>query len=1330
MLCLLATAAWSQNVVIDHLVPGRLGLSVLQQVNSFDDVVSLTISSGRWNETDLNLLRNDFPNLQTLDLGGLDCEYFPSENGATLGSKTALKALILPQNLRVVPQGIISGCTSLTDLDIPASVKVINNGAFVNLPLRNVTLHEGLEVISYAAFSNCTNLEKITVPASVSVMSSPFYHCSNLTSVTSLSPAPPILAGNGGLLGYSYRLTNLKLYTPTGSNYGAAEGWSMIDNIIESEAPASNIKVKGTFVPFPFPTNRPDITLGVGTDSLYNSYYTYYQPYAGRMTVTGSGTLNLGRFNHEVNVHMTGHINGHAIVNVNNTNYLNDIFFPSLVTYAPVTANDVSITHRHVYQQRASVWSFTSLPFDTRLSDLTIDGEGCQWKIMKHSGKMRGNARFDDVWIPQTADSTLHAGEGFIVAVGWDNYKGSQMSMTFKAQATNRNEIFKNADVRIPLRDYSADYECDRGWNFVGNPYPCFFATKYFSLDSPFTVYDNGKYKTYSPVDDDYVLKPFEGFFIQKPWGHDELTLYKEGRFLSEESYDKYKQQNQAPRRVPAIERWVCNITVSSEGEEQDRTRLVVNAAASTGYEPSGDAVKFDAIEGMPTQLWLTGNDGTHYAISEQPLDEGRRIALDAYFATEGDYTIAVSGSSLDGLLLTDTETGDIMPLADSYTFYACEGPCNGRFYIFRANGTDSDEPVYQNGTVTIDGVVYELSNKGTARVQDVTKQVETLEIPQTITYEGATYTVYYFYHYTNTVGYKHLILPPTITNIYISRGNPKTLESVTIQSLCPPTSSYYTYSQRDPSDPFTFYVHPAAVNRYKSSLNYRSIPHILPMTTVPQQLWAHYGLIQFDDNNKPTNTPDMVTHLDFITTHHQTNNTYESQYANIEVEGAKELHLGKFEYFLQQRFRKTMTNGYDSNDVPTLINNSPMTATSVSTCYYTNLEELNKWPMLCLPYDLNPGNITGDFQYTVPTVRRYDGARRAANGVTGTSHDTRNTNWKTVLTGETVAAGEGFILNAYIPSGPENNNLYLPAAANGNGFFATTRNITLKDYPSARAEDRGWNLVGNTYPAYYDMSQSNINTPYIIWDAPSNANSRTTYHYYAYTRDDDDFLLKPFQAFFVQYTDAQHEIHLPGNGRYHSYYDFFMRRPTTAQTLNTDGTVARRLFDIEMTGNEQHDRTRVVINDEATVGFEPAHDVIQLPADGASLLCTIDGAHRYSINERPLPQGDIALGLDIAKEGDYTLSIGKTNSSGLLLTDHETSTTLRLDEGCYTFHATAGRHDQRFTLSFSQPTGITLPSSSAPDGVETVYDLQGRRVAGSPQKGIYIKNGKKTVIR
>ena len=81
------------------------------------------------------------------------------------------------------------------------------------------------------------------------------------------------------------------------------------------------------------------------------------------------------------------------------------------------------------------------------------------------------------------------------------------------------------------------------------------------------------------------------------------------------------------------------------------------------------------------------------------------------------------------------------------------------------------------------------------------------------------------------------------------------------------------------------------------------------------------------------------------------------------------------------------------------------------------------------------------------------------------------------------------------------------------------------------------------------------------------------------------------------------------------------------------------------------------------------------------------------------------------------------------MLIDHETGTTQSATEP-YTFTAQAGETTTRFALAYdSNATGIAL-TADAQLPVNYCYDLQGRLVKGTPRPGIYIKNGKKIIIK
>ena len=127
-------------------------------------------------------------------------------------------------------------------------------------------------------------------------------------------------------------------------------------------------------------------------DSIYSwSGSNYTQNYAAHVTLRGEGSCALGNYNHELNI--LGHAYGSGLTNIiSHYGYSNsmDAAWPSLLAMSPVTATDVSITHRYVqwhYNSSNIIWAFTSLPFDVRLSDLVIEGKDLQYSIMKYSGQ-------------------------------------------------------------------------------------------------------------------------------------------------------------------------------------------------------------------------------------------------------------------------------------------------------------------------------------------------------------------------------------------------------------------------------------------------------------------------------------------------------------------------------------------------------------------------------------------------------------------------------------------------------------------------------------------------------------------------------------------------------------------------------------------------------------------------------------------------------------------------------------------------------------------------------------------------------------------------------
>ena len=108
--------------------------------------------------------------------------------------------------------------------------------------------------------------------------------------------------------------------------------------------------------------------------------------------------------------------------------------------------------------------------------------------------------------------------------------------------------------------------------------------------------------------------------------------------------------------------RRIINLSLS-DGKQTDRTRVVINEAASDAYELDKDASKFISTEAA--QIY-TVNGGVQYAINECPMGNGV-MAVGTYFNADGEYSIS---------LADDIDTGKSISLHDGklYAFTAKAG--------------------------------------------------------------------------------------------------------------------------------------------------------------------------------------------------------------------------------------------------------------------------------------------------------------------------------------------------------------------------------------------------------------------------------------------------------------------------------------------------------------------------------------------------------------------------------------------------------------------------------------------------------------------------------
>ena len=84
---------------------------------------------------------------------------------------TALRTIIIPDEVEYIGPGAFAGCEALTEIHLPASLKVLNNRLFRGCPLRSLEIPAGVAEIEGSALLG-TNIGKLTVNASNPVFDS------------------------------------------------------------------------------------------------------------------------------------------------------------------------------------------------------------------------------------------------------------------------------------------------------------------------------------------------------------------------------------------------------------------------------------------------------------------------------------------------------------------------------------------------------------------------------------------------------------------------------------------------------------------------------------------------------------------------------------------------------------------------------------------------------------------------------------------------------------------------------------------------------------------------------------------------------------------------------------------------------------------------------------------------------------------------------------------------------------------------------------------------------------------------------------------------------
>ena len=580
---------------------------------------------------------------------------------------------------------------------IPAKVKSIGRYAFYNMVgLKSVTLNEGLTSIGNYAFYN-TGIRIATFP---STLTSSGYNVFNSgTPYTSMALEPPTVSSGCPVQNPD------TLYVPmlVTKAYKQAAGWAnfkivgvdiMPDNLIVHKQ--MNLDFAKANIPEGYKPNLEILWTNINQSS------TGTPSQLGALEVHNGGTFSVGYLEMNYSTAQSNYYRYHYRSRYGQSSYTPQ--YSTLITDGSMRADNITI-RVHIND---GYWSFISLPYDVRVGDITCETAGTDWVIRRYDGAARAAVDFNNTWVNMGEDDILEAGKGYIMHCSFSSDWYDYRVFRFPAlNNQNKNLIFSAANRTLDLAEYQSEYAHNRSWNLIGNPYPAYIEIGATDLDAPITVWDGqGSYLAYSPIDDYFVLSPGEAFFVQRPLNKSSITFNADGR---QSYYDVTGYSNNVKAiRQNNSDRHVFNLQLS-DGNLSDRTRVVINPAASMDYETERDAAKFPAMDATATQLYSVAGD-VQYAINERPFADGS-VQLAAHFGKTGTYTFTLETKATESVILIDELEGAAVELngTEGYTFNAEAGTATGRFLLQIAGTADginelATDNLHGSGVFTIDG--------------------------------------------------------------------------------------------------------------------------------------------------------------------------------------------------------------------------------------------------------------------------------------------------------------------------------------------------------------------------------------------------------------------------------------------------------------------------------------------------------------------------------------------------------------------------------------------------------------------------------------------------
>lgn len=314
-----------------------------------------------------------------------------------------------------------------------------------------------------------------------------------------------------------------------------------------------------------------------------------------------------------------------------------------------------------------------------------------------------------------------------------------------------------------------------------------------------------------------------------------------------------------------------------------------------------------------------------------------------------------------------------------------------------------------------------------------------------------------------------------------------------------------------------------------------------------------------------------------------------------------------------------------------------------------------NGWYLFGLPISISSstqdsiGNI-----FFNPTIN--DDLYYWQEDYTDNDNNGRWINWKDIPLG----SGDFFIdSRGYLISYAQNTQLKFFGDLNNSSSYSLLNNASL----STPNNERGWHLCSNPYPFYIKMDnlqRINVSLPSILDSETSNYN--------ALIQSDS---IPPFAGFMVQVSNSTNALNVnkTSNG---------------SKTL-----IPQNIITLKVSSNQGNDKTRLIIMDSSSLGYDVKYDNRKLHGYGLSPeIYSKIGNESFSINSIPQIQDSIIIDINfISKANDnYRITLNIDNNQDferIILYDKTTNTNLidfKVDTS-YSFHSFTENNQDKFQL-------------------------------------------------